>query len=284
MTIRKDEILDFLKDFSQNSPNNFIDKNIAIEPNCAGLKMYNPPIIGVSSATDELYKTYNKPHIIGENYLKPKEWLHNAKSVISIFNPFTKEVNDSNAKGNYPSNEWLHARIEGQIYIISAAKALAKYLKEKGSKATIVPVSEERFTVYKEPKTYSNWSERHAAYAGGMGTFSLNRALITKKGMAGRFCSVITDIELAPDKRDYSEIYDNCIMCGACVKSCPAGAINNRGKSHTTCTPFLEKIFTENTPRYGCGKCQAGMPCESTIPIKGQYIDYSLIRNNSNGN
>jgi len=35
----------------------------------------------------------------------------------------------------------------------------------------------------------SSWSERHAAYAAGLGTFSLNDALITPKGIAHRLGS-----------------------------------------------------------------------------------------------
>ena len=38
----------------------------------------------------------------------------------------------------------------------------------------------------------SNWSERHVAYVCGLGTFGC-QGLITSKGLAGRFGSIITD-------------------------------------------------------------------------------------------
>ena len=80
-----------------------------------------------------------------------------------------------------PSLEWLHARIEGQTYIVAAAQALAEHLRSKAAEA-LVPAADERFEVYSEPKIYSNWSERHAAYIAGLGTFSLNRGFITQFG------------------------------------------------------------------------------------------------------
>ena len=42
----------------------------------------------------------------------------------------------------------------------------------------------------------SNWSERHAAYASGMGTFGLSDGLITPKGKAMRCGSVIANIQI----------------------------------------------------------------------------------------
>ena len=148
----------------------------------------------------------------------------------------------------------------------------------------LVPVADERFQVYTEPKFYSNWSERHAAYIAGLGTFSLNRAIITPKGIAGRFCSVITDCALPADVREYAGLYDHCVVCGACQRACPAGAINEYGKAHPPCRDFLEKVHAQYPPRYGCGKCQCGMPCESGIPAKNPNANYRVIKNIDNGN
>lgn len=113
----------------------------------------------------------------------------------------------------------------------------------------------------------SNWSERHAAYVCGLGTFGLSKGLITEKGMAGRFASIIIDTEMIPDKRAYAGIYDYCTMCGACVRRCPAGAISKEnGKNHNICNEWLQKMGKKYAPRYGCGLCQTKVPCESRIP------------------
>ena len=283
MNISKTDIFHFLQGFSDNSTHNVVSRDMALMPECAEIRIFEWPLVGVSSAQDEIYEKYKKPEVVGENYMLPSEWLDSAKSVISIFNPFTQYIKNSNAGGDMPSFEWLHGRIEGQVYIVAAAQALAEHFQSKGAQA-LVPVADERFKVYSEPKTYSNWSERHAAYCAGLGTFSLNRAFITQKGIAGRFCSVITDLELAADKREYSGPYDNCSLCGACRKACPADAINKKGKAHVPCYEFLGKVNERYLSYYGCGKCQCGMPCESGIPPKNPKADYSIIKNIDNGN
>ena len=283
MHISKTDIVHFLQAFADESVQNRVSEVVALAPECAGVRMYDAPLVGISSARDALYKECKRADVVGENHMLPTEWLDGAKSVISIFNPFTRQVKDSNARGEMPSLEWLHGRIEGQVYIVAAAQALAERLRSTGARA-LVPVADERFAVYKEPKIFSNWSERHAAYIAGLGTFSLNRAIITQQGIAGRFCSVITDIELAADQRQYTGLYDYCSLCGACVRACPAKAINKHGKAHKPCFSFLEKVNTKYPSYYGCGKCQCGMPCESGMPPKNPRADYSMIKNIDSGN
>ena len=86
--------------------------------------------------------------------------------------------------------------------------------------------------------------------------------------MAGRLGSVICDVELVPDRRPYSDIYEYCIQCGLCVKHCPVGAIHpETGKSHPPCSGFLDEVLEkEGKPYYGCGKCHVGVPCEAGVP------------------
>lgn len=283
MNISKADIVDFLQAFSDDSSLNRVAADIALAPACAGVRMYERPLAGVSSARDPLYTECKRADVVGANYMLPNEWLVGAKSVISIFNPFTQQIKDGNAGGDMPGLAWLHGRVQGQEYIVAAAQALAGHLRSQGARA-MVPVADGRFEVYREPKIYSNWSERHAAYIAGLGTFSLNRAVITQKGIAGRFCSVITDLELAADERQYTGLYDNCSLCGACQRACPAGAINKHGKAHAPCFSFLEKVNSKYPSYYGCGKCQCGMPCESGIPPKNLKADYSVIKNIDIGN
>lgn len=116
--------------------------------------------------------------------------------------------------------------------------------------------------------TYSsNWSERHAAYVCGLGTFSLTRAIITQKGTAGRLGSIITDLELEPDPRPYTGLYDYCTRCGACIRRCPVQAISlEGGKLQDPCNQRSAMLRERYAPRYGCGKCQTGIPCQSRIP------------------
>ena len=125
----------------------------------------------------------------------------------------------------------------------------------------------------------SPWSERHAAYACGLGTFSLNDGLITPKGMAMRAGSVITLLKLKPTERRYQHHKANCLFfrdeeCGKCIPRCPAGAITEQGHDKDRCHAYIHSESLRSrrieyglqTPPNACGLCQTGVPCEFQIP------------------
>jgi epoxyqueuosine reductase QueG len=119
------------------------------------------------------------------------------------------------------------------------------------------------------PVFTSNWSERHVAWVSGLGTFGLSRGLITEKGVAGRLGSIVTNLCLEPGSRKYTGLTDYCTFCGACIRKCPAHAISKEnGKEHQPCSDYLDRMEEMFSPRYACGKCQAGVPCESRIPVR----------------
>lgn len=239
--------------------------------------MYEEPLIGFAAADDELFvETFRRKEVIGPNYFSPAEWLPGAKTVVAFFLPFTEAVRVSNRKDpTDPSTEWLYARVEGQEFIGKYMAALKKFFEDMGMSAC-VPSLDERFGLKIEPTfkklrpgfhVDSRWSERHAAYACGLGTFSLTRGMITEKGMAGRFASIIVSEAFEPDVRKYTGVYDYCIRCGKCAKNCPANAITlKHGKNNIKCRMYVNKMTRKYSPRYGCGKCQVGVPCEFRRP------------------
>jgi epoxyqueuosine reductase QueG len=124
----------------------------------------------------------------------------------------------------------------------------------------------------------STWSERHAAYASGLGTFGLCDGLITSKGKAMRCGSIVAHIGIPPTKRPYKDHHDYCLFfskgtCGRCIERCPVGALTPDGHNKVKCRSYL----FEDTKDYvvshfgfngfGCGLCQTGVPCESKIPV-----------------
>lgn len=233
---------------------------------------YSAPIIAVAAADDPLFEELCKPGIIGTHFRKPEFWLPDAKSVISIFFPITDAVKESNcAERKDPSSEWLYARYEGQQMINEITRDLAEWIQRNGYHA-VAPSLDSRFCAA-GPKdrgfgTFnSNWSERHIAYISGHGTFGLSKGLITRSGITGRFSSIITDMLLSPTQRAYTELYEYCNKCGACIGKCPVDAISmESGKAHLPCSDFIDQIQEKYDPRYGCGKCQCGVPCASKIP------------------
>ena len=174
-------------------------------------------------------------------------------------------------------NGWLYARVDGQAFLNSLNHHLEDVLSVEGHKA-FSPYSSAQFMDVREAGTNpnvddplisftSNWSERHVAYICGLGTFGLSKGLITKKGVSGRFGSIITDWELPTDTRPYTGLYDYCIMCGACARNCPGNAITKEeGKKHSPCQTYVSGMGKKYAPRFGCGKCQVNVPCERGIP------------------
>jgi len=245
---------------------NRVAEDVALTPELAGMVMYDTPLVGFGSADDPLFMQMKQEEAVGPWYMTPKEWYPGAKSVISIFFPLSEVVRSSSRScTDEPSAQWLHARIEGQAYMVSFAGHLCRWLTEQGI-GWCVPGSDSRF---QEINLSSNWSERHAAYVCGLGTFGLSRGLITRRGMAGRFISVIIDAEIPADIRPYTGLYDYCIMCGACMTRCPMDAISlEKCNDKPVCHTQIMAMMKKHEPRYGCGLCQTGVSCEDRIPVK----------------
>ena len=267
----RNEIIESAVKLTQDHPGNYISEEIALKPEYAGVKMFDDPIFGFGSADDGIYMKYKSPMVISDQHLTPQEWLPGAKTVISFFVPFSDRVKSSNAEDyDWPSDEWLHARVEGQVYVKELTLFITKLLIDAGYNS-VAPAFDERFKMGKtaDGAFFSNWSERHAAYACGLGTFGLSKGIITEKGTAGRFGSVITELDLPKSERHYSDVYEYCTECGICVRHCPPKAISiEKGKENKPCSDFLDQILEKHKPRYGCGKCQVNVPCESGIPKK----------------
>jgi epoxyqueuosine reductase QueG len=243
-----------------------------------GMKMYDAPLVGVAAADDDWFAQFTEPSIVGPCHISPHGWLPEARSVVCWFLPFTKDVRDTNRAPGLPSEEWATARINGEAFNNALRTFVTDWLKSRGGMA-LAPVQSSGFSV---ASRISNWSERHVAFAAGLGTFGLHRALITQKGTAGRLGSVITSMELEPTPRPYTLFDEYCPFltqkrrgiaadekhkCGACIRRCPPGAILACGKDHSVCSDYIDtEVLPLFAPRYGCAKCNISVPCESRIP------------------
>ncbi|MDD4715762.1 MAG: 4Fe-4S binding protein [Oscillospiraceae bacterium] len=267
MSFTKSDLIGFAVEFTETSPFNCVSAELAISTSLVGLRLFDAPILGFTQAEDSLFQDFQRPHIVGEHFLPPRSWLPGAKSVLSFFLPFSDSVKTANlADPIWPAPEWLHGRMEGQVMVRGLSLFLKDTLEQAGY-PTVIPSLDARFWSKEAACFTSNWSERHVAYACGLGTFGLSAGLITPKGMAGRFGSIVTSLPLPPDPRPYQSYHEYCIACGACVRKCPVHAISlQTGKNHALCSSFLEKTKVKFAPRYGCGKCQVAVPCESCIP------------------
>ncbi len=265
----------FIEKIVREDGENNIRPSYALRPDMVGIRFFDAPIIGCTSADDPIFARMKAdPVAYGELLRLPREWMSGARSVISVFFPYTDEIKaSSRGEGELPPAEWLHARIEGQAFLAKCIKALAGEIENAGYNTLIPALSGDFFSNRDDermdnggPLYVSCWSERHAAFAAGLGTFGLAKNLITEKGCCGRFGSIITDAPLDYTPRKYTQPYEYCNFCGACAERCPISSINAEEKNTRICAEFVQKTGKLFAPRYGCGRCQIDVPCERGIP------------------
>jgi epoxyqueuosine reductase QueG len=201
-------------------------------------------------------------------------------TVISWVLPQTEVTKADNRNETvYPAERWARSRIFGEAFNVRLREHVVDVLTKSGHQAVAPMLAPE--WEWKDSQRYvysSNWSERHAAYASGLGTFGLCDGLITPKGKAMRVGSVVAHIRVPATPRPYTQHQAYCLFyadgtCGDCIPRCPAGAITEKGHDKLKCRTHLS--MTEDYVRdsygfdgYGCGLCQTGVPCESRIPVE----------------
>ncbi len=260
-----------------------------------GDPIFDEPLVGFADGDDAIFQDYKA--IIGDFHLTPREalaiYLQDKESggekqppkvsIISWVLPITHETRLSLRRETLVASlRWNHTRWQGQELINELSNYMVSLLEELGYQA-VAPDLMNSFKVRDLPNgRASNWSQRHIAYAAGLGTFSLNDALITPRGITIRCGSVVSDLALPPSPRVYENHLANCLFyqgesCRRCIDRCPADAINEQGHDKKKCREFLnneqaailKRLGREEgyLGRYpGCGLCQTKVPCEYRIP------------------
>ena len=242
---------------------------------------YGQPLVGFADACHPYIQ--NLPHLIGPSHELPQNILPDARIIIAYFVPFTRDIARSNMTGILASAEWARAYEETNALFAELNGALIDFIHAKAGQtcspaahAAITP----KATTFDQRKLISDWSQRHIAYAAGLGTFGINNMLLTKHGCCGRFSTVVTNLELTPDAPADEEycLYKKNGSCGICVKHCPTGALTTEGYDRFKCYELCQenaKIYTEFGSSYTnedgtgansvgsevCGKCITGSPC-----------------------
>lgn len=250
---------------------------------------FDEPIVQFAAADDPLFAQYKE--IIGSYHLTPREITeltfgpdsYHGGTVISVVLPINDRIRKGNAQQKeWPAKEWALLRTYQGEFFKKLTDYIVDFLKEQGYKA-VAPYHSKWFKQVKDASgPSSNWSERHIAYAAGLGTFSLNDAFITDKGIAVKLVSVVTNLILEPDVRKAESHLENCLFfssgkCGACIKRCPVGAISEKGHDKIKCFQYAygedaQKLAASygGNPAVGagCGLCQTNVPCEGKNPTR----------------
>ncbi|MDR1397049.1 MAG: hypothetical protein LBJ14_04895 [Desulfarculales bacterium] len=268
-----------------NGPDNTIELSTGVTTPC-----FDMPIMGVAAGDDPIWRAY-KINIIGPYHFTPLEAFQMAYPdettaaaqlrVLSWVLPQTEDTRKEQRKQTDMTGErWARSRSIGDGKVnVGMRKHLIAYLQQQGIPAAAPQLLPQwsRLCAPEGNEYSSNWSERHAAHAAGLGTFGLCDGLITPVGKAHRVGSIVLKHPLPVTPRPYRSYNEYCLFftsgkCKACIKRCPVGAVSEKGHDKLLCYkylwekshPYVKAAWHFNG--YGCGLCQVGVPCEFRIP------------------
>ncbi|MCF8079367.1 MAG: epoxyqueuosine reductase [Desulfobacterales bacterium] len=278
-------ITSVIEDFIANSPENNLQ-------NRTGEKAFENPLVGFAGGADPIFDDY-KTHV-GPFHWTPLEIFRTTfaescieagdLTVISWILPQTSRTRADNRKQDrFPAERWARARVFGEKVNEKLRAQVVCRLEERGIQA-VAPMLSPGWSREISPRYgyASKWSERHAAYAAGLGTFGLCDGLITEKGKAMRTGSVVARCRIQPSPRPFTDHHAYCLFyakgtCGKCIERCPVGAISEKGHDKEKCKAYMrgEVVRGYIKEHYGfegkgCGLCQTKVPCEAVNPVRSQ--------------
>ena len=216
---------------------------------------YREPIVGFASADDPLFDQLDG--IIGNRHTHPKELLPSARTIVVFFLPFAKEVVKEIRAGKNIVRIWSECYTDANLLLARIAGEVKSSMNSKGVAVVTEPPTEN----FNEEELTAQWAHKSNAVIAGIGTFGLNRLLITRSGTAGRLNSLVIDALIPPTPRpDRSYcLYFQDGSCGVCSDRCPSGALSREGFDPFRCDAYLDG---KNVSKWeqGCGMCSSG-PC-----------------------
>lgn len=220
---------------------------------------YREPLVGFVAASDPGFQKLKE--VVTPHHLLPQDILPQAQTVVAFFLPFTKETVSANRRTAAVAREWGQAYVETNKLINELCQEIGNFFQNFGYETAWQPATHNF-----NPETLEAfWSHRSVAYLAGLGSFGVNRMLITPAGCAGRFGSVVTSAPISPSPKHAEEFcsHKKGGKCGYCVQNCPTGALTFDGIDKQKCYSHLLKVAEEMSD-IGlcdvCGKCSLG-PC-----------------------
>lgn len=222
---------------------------------------YREPLVAFALADDPRFAELRQ--VAEPTHMLPEDLVSGARSVISFFVPFDKQVVEANiVSRTRVAREWAVAYVETNALIGQITQHLIDQFEEQGVRAAAEPATGN----FDPESLVSRWSHKSVAVVAGLGSFGLHQMVITDAGCAGRFGSLVFDEEL-PERR-YQE-KERCLYfydgsCQECVERCPIGALDvesgiDKKRCWRRCLGIAKQYEVLGVAEV-CGKCVVG-PC-----------------------
>ncbi|SHN59041.1 4Fe-4S binding protein [Desulfitobacterium chlororespirans] len=123
----------------------------------------------------------------------------------------------------------MNGRLDMNSFQRSCSYQINRFLKrEFRAKVVDMPYSYP-MELHKDRPAIADFSQRHAAVAAGMGTFGRHNLVIHPRfGTRIGLTALITNLEIEPNEKIEQDL---CRHCDLCVRNCPAGALDEAGKT-----------------------------------------------------
>lgn len=250
-----------------------------------GEPIFTEALVGYARGDDPIFRTFRE--VVHPEHLLPSDLMGTGDApttVVAIALPFHPDTVRSNAaQTEGPSLRWNHSRWHGETFTTALLGHLCERLEAAGIPAC-APVLKPGFRIDRTGGLpNATWSHRHAAYAAGLGTFTLNDAFVTARGAAVWLASLVLQADLEATPRPAGDHRAHCLgaskgTCGLCMGRCPAQAISWEGHDRARCMQEVfvgQKPWVEGAhgPGYlgayaGCGLCLTGVPCSMRSPTE----------------
>ena len=271
-----------------------------------GGRIFNTPAMGVARGDDPIFLKFKD--VVGLKHLTPAQmWIQSGLPddpdlaarlrTVSIIFPYVDLIREESKTAlKMPAEIYSVSRNFANAFMDDVLEKTVAFFQEKGFQATSGMRSPAfQIIVNEDPLSiYSSWSERHIAFAAGLGTFSLHEGFISEIGCNIRITSVITDAPLEATPRKSDDPYANCLFystgkCQKCARRCPGDAISEEGHDKLKCYLYGQIVQEEMTARLGdllkphlryingeeqwsypvgCAFCQFDVPCMEKNPTK----------------